>query len=45
MTREEKKIQVLLMEIRTIAKELPAGKYRKVSNRCDKINSVIKRAF
>lgn len=43
MTREQKKIQVLLTEIRSIARDLPSGKYRKISNRCDKITSVIKR--
>lgn len=41
---EEKKIRSLLAEIIIIAKELPSGKSRKISNRCDKITMVIKKS-
>lgn len=43
-TNEEKKIRSLLAEINVIAKDLPSGKSRQISNRCDKITMVIKKS-
>ena len=36
-------IRKLLMEIRELSKDLPSGQRNKVSNRCDKISSIVKK--
>lgn len=41
---DEKKVRTLLQEIRHISRDLPSGKSRKVTNRCDKIALIIKKS-
>lgn len=41
---DERKIRTLIEEIRSISKELPSGRFRKISNRCDKITMVIRKS-
>lgn len=41
---DEKKIRSILAEITIIAKDLPSGKSRKISNRCDKVAMIIKKS-